>query len=165
MPLPSLPLGAVPLLSAAAGAVEVDINPTLVLMQLAVVTVLMLVLKPFLFDPLLAVFERRESLVEGTQHKARSLDDQAADIKLKVDEQLTRVTTGAAEERDKARAQAAARDAEVLAKTRAEVAKILDQGRRQLATDEATLDASLRASTDELARDVASRVLGREVAS
>ena len=85
MPLPSLPLGAVPLLSAAAGAVEVDVNPTLVLMQLGVVTVLMLVLKPFLFDPLLAVFERRERMVEGTQHEARDLDDKAADIKLQVD--------------------------------------------------------------------------------
>lgn len=161
----SLPLGAAPFLSAAAGAVEVDVNPSLVLMQLGVVTVLMLVLKPFLFDPLLAVFERRERMVEGTQHEARKLDDEAADIKLEVDGQLNRVTTAASEERDRARAKAATRDSEVQAKTRNEVAQILDQGRRELALEEAALDATLRASQDELVRDVTSRVLGREVAS
>lgn len=160
----SLPLGA-PLLSAAAGAVEVDVNPTLVLMQLGVVTVLMLVLKPFLFDPLLAVFERRERMVEGTQHEARKLDDEAADIKLEVDGQLSRVTAAATEERDRVRVQAATRDAEVLSKTRAEVTQILDQGRRELALQEAALDASLRAGQGELASDVVTRVLGREVAS
>ena len=160
----SLPLGVSPFLSAAAGAVEVDVNPTLVLMQLGVVTVLMLVLKPFLFDPLLAVFERRERMVEGTQHEAHKLDDKAADIKLEVDGKLARVTTSASEERDRMRSQATTRDAEVLAKTRTEVAQILEQGRRNLALEEAALDATLRAETGELARSVASRVLGREVA-
>lgn len=164
MTLPSLTLGAAPLLSAAAGAVEVDINPTLVLMQLGLVTVLMLVLKPFLFDPLLSVFEKREHMVEGTVHEAQALDDQAADLKLQVDAKLGEVTRTAAEERDKLRAEGARREAEEMAKTRAEVATIIDQGRRDLSLEAASLEASLQGELNDLSRDVASRVLGREVA-
>lgn len=163
MTLPSLSLGTAPLLNAAAGAVEVDINPTLVLMQLGLVTVLMLVLKPVLFDPLLAVFEKREGMVEGTLKQARDLDDKAADIKLQVDARLGEVIKVASEERDKLRNEAARRDAEALAKTRAEMASILEQGRRELSFEAAALEASLRGEVSALSREVASRVLGREV--
>jgi F-type H+-transporting ATPase subunit b len=163
MTLPSLSLGTAPLLNAAAGAVEVDINPTLVLMQLGLVTVLMLVLKPVLFDPLLAVFEKREGMVEGTLKQARDLDDKAADIKLQVDARLGEVIKVASEERDKLRNEAARRDAEALAKTRAEMASILDKGRRELSFEAAALEASLRGEVSALSREVASRVLGREI--
>ncbi len=163
MTLPSLPLGAAPLLNAAAGAVEVDINPTLVLMQLGLVTVLMLILKPFLFDPLLSVFEKREHMVEGTLHTARELDDKAADLKLQVDAELEKVTRVAFEERDKLRNEASKRDAEALAKSRAEATTILEKGRRDLSLEAAALEASLRGEMGDLSRDVASRVLGREV--
>jgi F-type H+-transporting ATPase subunit b len=163
MTLPSLSLGTAPLLNAAAGAVEVDINPTLVLMQLGLVTVLMLVLKPVLFDPLLAVFEKREGMVEGTLKQARDLDDKAADIKLQVDARLGEVIKVASEERDKLRNEAARRDAEALAKTRAEMASILEKGRRELSFEAAALEASLRGEVSALSREVASRVLGREV--
>lgn len=163
MTLPSLSIGTAPLLSAASGAVEVDINPTLVLMQLGLVTVLMLVLKPMLFDPLLAVFEKREGMVEGTLKEARELDDKAATLKLKVDAELDKVTKVVTEERDKLRSEAARRDAEALAKTRAEVAEILEKGRRELSFEAAALETSLRGEVSALSRDVASRVLGREV--
>jgi F-type H+-transporting ATPase subunit b len=163
MTLPSLSLGTAPLLNAAGGAVEVDINPTLVLMQLGLVAVLMLILKPMLFDPLLSVFEKRERMVEGTLKEARELDDKAADLKLKVDAELDKVIKVAAEERDKARSEAARRDAEALARTRAETAAILDTGRRELAAEAMTLETALRNEVNTLSRDVASRVLGREV--
>lgn len=163
MTLPSLSLGTAPLLNAAAGAVEVDINPTLVLMQLGLVAVLMLVLKPMLFDPLLSVFEKRERMVEGTLKEARELDDKAADLKLKVDAELDKVIKVATEERDKARSEAARRDAEALARTRQETAAIIEKGRRDLALEAAALEATLRGEVNTLSRDVASRVLGREV--
>lgn len=165
MTLPSLPFGLAPMMSAAAGAVEVDVNPTLVLIQLGLVAALMLVLKPLLFDPLMSVFEKRERMVEGTQKEAIALDDKAADIKLKVDGELEKVTRVATDERDKLRSEAARRDAEALAKTRTEVAAILDKGRRDLTLEAAALEASLRGSVSDLSHDVATRVLGREVSS
>jgi F-type H+-transporting ATPase subunit b len=123
----------------------------------------MLVLKPVLFDPLLAVFEKREGMVEGTLKQARDLDDKAADIKLQVDARLGEVIKVASEERDKLRNEAARRDAEALAKTRAEMASILEKGRRELSFEAAALEASLRGEVSALSREVASRVLGREV--
>lgn len=163
-PFSSLVLGSAPLLNAAGSAVEVDINPSLVLMQLGVVTVLMFVLKPLLFDPLLKLFEARENLVEGTLRKARELDEKAANLKLKVDGKINDAKKVAAEERDKVKAEAQRQDAAELARTRAEVASILDEGRRNLALESAALDAALRGDVTATSRDVASRVLGREVA-
>lgn len=163
MTLPSFSLGTAPLLNAAAGAVEIDINPTLVLMQLGVVAVLMLILKPMLFDPMLSVFEKRERMVDGTIKQARSLDDKAADLKLKVDAELGKVIKVAAEERDKVRGEATRRDAEALAKTRAEVATILEKGRQELSNEASSLKSSLQSEVGMLSREVASHVLGREV--
>lgn len=156
-------LGHARLLSAA-GGVEVDINPYLVLLQLGLVTGLMLVLKPLLFDPLLKLFEERERKVDGARAEARSMDDKAADIKLRLDAERERVHREAAAERDKLRAEAARIEASEMAAAKAEVTELLDNGRKRLREETTQLEGQLARDTDSIARDVAARVLGREVA-
>ena len=52
--------------SSAAGGIDVDVDLT-VFGQVALFLVLMLVLKPLLFDPLLKLFEEREKRIEGAR--------------------------------------------------------------------------------------------------
>jgi F-type H+-transporting ATPase subunit b len=157
------PLFAHARLLSAAGGVEVDINPTLVLLQLAVVTGLMLVLKPLLFDPMLALFEEREKRVDGARAEARKMDDEAASILRKYETEIDKVRRAASEERDKVRAEAQKIEARELAEARRESAEILETGRAKIADEASRVATELSTATPEFARSIASRVLGREV--
>jgi F-type H+-transporting ATPase subunit b len=150
-------------LLSAAGGVEVDINPYLVLLQLALVTGLMLVLKPILFDPLLSLFEERERRVEGARQAAHGMDDKAADILRRLESERDRVHREAAAERDKRRAEAQRIEAQEMAEAKREVGEVLDKGRARLQAEATTLGAELGEQTGGIARDIAGRVLGREV--
>lgn len=147
----------------AGGAVEVDINPTLVLVQFAIITVLLLVLKPMLFDPLLALFEAREKRIDGARAEARKMDDKAADILRKYDGEIQKMHRTASESRDALRGEAQKLEAAELSAAKEEAATILEAGRKKVAAESAELGAKLEITERELARDIATRVLGREV--
>lgn len=164
MPFPMLEnafFRAAPLLSG--GGIEVDISPTLMLIQFGVISTLVVVLKPLLFDPLLAVLEEREKRVDGARAEARKMDDEAADLLLKYEGEIQKVHRIASEERDKVRAAAQKVEAAEMAEARAESQAIVERGRAHLATERERLLGELAASETDLARQIAGRVLGREV--
>lgn len=152
------------LLLSGGSAVEVDVNLPLVLVQLGVVAGLTFFLKPVLFDPLLALFEERERRVEGARKEAREMDDQAAELLLKYESELKEVHQKAGAERDKVRVAAQAVEAREMAEARKEAQSILEAGRSTMETQRAEVEQKLRAGEGELAKQIASRVLGREVA-
>jgi F-type H+-transporting ATPase subunit b len=154
--------GSFGLLSAAA-SVEVDVNPQLVLTQLVLLTLLFLILKPLLFDPLIKVFEARDRRIAGARKQAREMDDEAADLLRKYEAQLADVHRVAAEERDKVRAEVQREEARILEEARKESQELLDKGRAKLREEGQALEFALGQSSTEIARDVAARVLGREV--
>ena len=59
------------------GGVTVDLDLTLVV-QLGFFLVLLFVLKPTLFDPMMRLFEEREKRIEGTRHEATKEDERSA---------------------------------------------------------------------------------------
>jgi F-type H+-transporting ATPase subunit b len=159
MPLPLL-------LSAGASggsAVDVDINPGLVALQLVLLALTWLVLKPLLFEPLLSLYEEREKRVDGARAEARRMDDQAAEMLRKYEKEIEQVHRVAAEERDRLRAEAQSLEAHSLDEARAEVGAVLEQGRRAIADELGSVEAALAKDVDPLARSVAAQVLGREV--
>lgn len=152
------------LLSAGAGGgVEVDINPGLVALQLVLLALTWLILKPLLFDPLLSLYEEREKRVDGARAEARRMDDQAAEMLRKYEKELEQVHRAAAEERDRMRAEAQSLEARSFEETRTEVGAVLEKGRRAIAEEVRTVETSLAKDVDPLARSVAAQVLGREV--
>jgi F-type H+-transporting ATPase subunit b len=155
-------LGHARLLSAGS-AVDVDLNPALFLIQFGIITGLLVVLKPMLFDPLIALFEEREKRIDGARAEARRMDDAAADILRKYDGEIQKVHRAAAEERDRLRAEAQSVEAKEMGEAKAESNAILDTGRKKLAAEAAELETKLKIVEKDLARDIASRVLGREV--
>ena len=156
-------LGHARLFNAAGGAVEVDINPKLVLVQFAIITVLLLVLKPMLFDPLLALFEAREKRIEGARAEARKMDDRAADILRKYDGEIQKVHRAAADERDRLRAEAQKLEAAEMTEAKTETTAIVESGRKKLAAHASEMETTLKVAELDLTRDIAARVLGREV--
>jgi F-type H+-transporting ATPase subunit b len=144
------------------GGVNLDLDLTFVV-QMAAFTVLVLILKPLLFDPLLKLFEERERRTEGAKLLARKMDERAGEILRQYETELENVRRAAAEEREKLRAEGQRLEAQILHEARADVAKVLEQGKAKIESERRANRAELAAKTQDIAREIAARVLGREV--
>jgi F-type H+-transporting ATPase subunit b len=147
---------------APAAAVAIDFDRT-VLLQMALFTVLIFVLKPLLFDPVLHVFALREERTEGERARARKLQEQAGQLLREYERALERVSGEAAKERERVHAETARLEAEILHEAREATAKISEEGRRKVQQEVNAIRFQLGKESERLARDVAARVLGREV--
>ena len=148
----------------AEGAVTVDLDLSL-FVQLGFFLVLLLVLKPTLFDPMLRLFEEREKRIEGTRHKATKEDEKSATALAKTEVILNKARDAGAAERDALRAEGLKREAELMSQVRAQTAQTLERGRAEIGREAEIARTQLTADARTIAREIASRVLGREVAS
>jgi F-type H+-transporting ATPase subunit b len=149
--------------NSASGGVNLDFDLTF-LVHLAAFAALVMILKPLLFDPLLKLFEERERRTEGAKLLARKMDEKAGELLQRYETELEAVRRTAAQERERLRAEGAKLEAQILAEARAEVTRLVEQGREKLEAERRALRAELRTRGGDIAREIASRVLGREVA-
>lgn len=150
------------LLAAAPQAINVDVDLTFVV-QLVLFVALTLILKPILFDPMLKLFEEREKRIDGAKLQARKIDEKSASALGKYEAEMARARAAAGADRDKIRAEAVKREQDILATVRASSQKVLDDGKRAVHAEAERVRVTLRAEAGTMARDLASRVLGREV--
>ncbi len=151
-------------LGVAPQAINVDVDLTFVV-QTVLFIALTLVLKPVLFDPMLKLFEEREKRIDGAKLQARKIDEKSAGALAEYEAQIARARATASAERDKIRSEALKREHEILGEVRASTAKVLDEGKRAAQAEAQKTRAALRAEAVGMARELASRVLGREVQS
>jgi F-type H+-transporting ATPase subunit b len=145
------------------GGVTLDFDMTFVL-QMVIFAVFVIIMKPLLFEPLMKLFEERERRTEGAKVLARRMDERAGELLRRYESELDAVRRTAAEERDKIRAEAQRLEAKILAEARAEAAKFIDEGKKKLDVEKKTLRSELAQHAPQIAKDIASRVLGREIA-
>jgi F-type H+-transporting ATPase subunit b len=145
-----------------AAAISVDFDLTF-LAQFVLFATFIVVLRPLLFDPLLRVFEEREKRTEGAKLEAREMDAKAGDLLTRYEAELEKVRREASIERDKLRDETKALEAKIMAEARAESARILDTGKARITAEVEQLRKELRDGQPQLAAEIASRVLGREV--
>ncbi len=150
------------ILATSGGGVDVDFDVTM-LVQVVFFLVLLAVLKPMLFDPMLKLFEERERRIEGAKIKARKIDEESAGALTKYEAAMQKARSSANLERDKLRAEGAKIENEILARVRASTAATLAEGRSRILDQVTAARASLKGDVALLAKDVAARVLGREV--
>jgi F-type H+-transporting ATPase subunit b len=155
-------LGAPILAAAGGGGVAIDFDRTVVL-QMALFALLVVVLKPLLFDPMLRVFEERERRTEGARAEARRMQERAGELLRKYEAELERIQRAAAAEREQLRQETARLEAEILKSARDATTRILEDGRRRVETEVQRIRFDLGQQSEVIARQAASRVLGREV--
>lgn len=147
---------------AAPQAITVDVDWTFVV-ALVLFVVLMLVLKPLLFDPMLALFEERERRIEGAKVLARKIDEKSTTALATYEAAISKARGAANAERDKIRAEGLAKEQQILGGVRVETAKTIEQGKLAAHRDAERVRAALQSQSGGIARELASRVLGREV--
>ncbi|NOU34538.1 MAG: H(+)-transporting ATPase [Polyangiaceae bacterium] len=148
--------------SASEGAIDVDLDLT-VFVQVGLFIVLLLVLKPVLFDPMLKLFEERERRIEGARAEGLKLDRASAEAQAKYEAAMQKARGVANQERDKLRAEGTKAENEILAEVRTETAKTMDDGRNRLRGEVALARQELDREAASLGAELATRVLGRQV--
>lgn len=142
--------------------IRVDVDWTF-LVALVLFVVLLVVLKPLLFDPMLALFEERERRIEGAKLQARKIDEKSTTALATYEAEISKARGAANAERDTIRAQGLAREQQILGGVRVETAKTIEQGKLAANREAERVRAALKAQSGGIARELASRVLGREV--
>ncbi len=149
---------------AGGGGVSMDLDKS-VLIQMVVFALLVVVLKPLLFDPVLKVFALREERTDGAKAKARHLQERAGELLRKYEGELERVTQVAAEERERIRAETAKLETEILREAREATNRTIDEGRKRIQEEVNAIRFQLGRESERLAHEITNRMLGREVRS
>jgi F-type H+-transporting ATPase subunit b len=146
----------------ASGGVVMDIDRTL-FVQMAVFVMLILVLSPMLFKPVLRLFEERERRTEGARSAAREMQDKAEDLLHRYQAKLDEVKRAAQAERDRLRNETLRLEAEIVERARQSNTRIVEHGRQQIETELGTIRRDLDAYSQKIAKEIGASVLGREV--
>lgn len=144
----------------ASAAPVVDIDGT-IFIQAGIFLLLMAVLHPMLFRPWLQARERREGAITGTQQAAGELRAEAERVGADYDARLADVRGRAAAIRSEAIKAADAERTRRLADSRTAANTDLQALRDRLASQAEAARATLSARVDELAGDIAAKILGR----
>jgi F-type H+-transporting ATPase subunit b len=112
----------------------------------------------------LGLFAEREKRTDGAKAAAREMQERAGELLRKYEHEIEKVERVAAEERDKMRTETARLEAEQMREARELAAKIVEEGRSRIEEEIHEIRFDLGRDSERLARDIASRVLGREIA-
>lgn len=141
----------------------IDIDGT-VFVQFGLFLILWLVANKLLFQPYLQLRERRKAGIEGARAESERMTAQA-DAKLAdYEKQLAAARSRANDEGRKVRAEAAAHEKDVTDKARAEAQQSIDEATTKMRAETEAARAQLMPQADAIARSIASKLLGREVA-
>lgn len=151
-----------PLASALLSGSSIDLDATF-FVSLALFFGVFFMLRAMVFKPMLALFDAREQAIDGAKADADRLMKEAGTAGQHFEEELRKVRLQAQKERDAMRSDALRREREILDAVRVETEKSVADADAKLASDAETLRRDLRARVPGLAKEMASKLLQREV--
>lgn len=152
-----------PIVSLAGGHPLIDIDLT-VIVQFVLFLVLFVIANKFLFQPYLQLRERRKAGIDGARVEAERMTAEA-DAKLaNYEKSLAAARDRANEEGRTVRAAAAAEQTRLTTEARNAAQKAINEAEAAMRKDTEAARAQLMPQADALARTLASKLLGREVA-
>ena len=140
----------------------IDLDGT-IWIQLGLFAVAFFVFKPLIFRPMVALFEARENAIEGAKLEALRLQDEASAESEEFEDEMRRLRLQAGEERDRLRAEGKRLERTVLDRVREETDRQLSEADAKLKTEAAKLRTEIDQSIPPLAKQIASKMLNREV--
>jgi F-type H+-transporting ATPase subunit b len=152
-----------PIVSLAAGHPLIDVDGTVVV-QFVLFLALFAVANRFLFQPYLALRERRRAGIEGAREEAERMTAEADARLAEYERQLAVARERAGDEGRKIRLEGAAHEREVTGAARASAQKAFEQAQATMRRETEAARAQLIPQADALAKAMSSKLLGREVA-
>ncbi|PLX88863.1 MAG: hypothetical protein C0618_02940 [Desulfuromonas sp.] len=126
--------------------------------------VLLAVLNKLLYRPLLNILEQRRSTIDGSHQKAEDLQVEIEEKMARYQQQLSDAKAAASKERNALKQTALAEESTVLAEANKKAAGRLQEIKSQVAVEADAAGKTLRADAADLAGQIATKVLGRQLA-
>jgi F0F1-type ATP synthase membrane subunit b/b' len=140
-----------------------DLDVTLALQAFIVLTVLV-TLGPLLFNPMLELLELREKNIAGAKQESIQLVAETKAKETELQNQLEGARRSALGERQRMLNEAKEAERGLLDKARTEAMAKIETARAALKTSEANVRGQLQASGKDLAKQIATKILSRDVA-
>ena len=144
------------------GGSIIDLDGT-VFVQLGMFFIAFVVLYALVFKPMVAVLEAREQAIDGAKDEAKHLEHEVKEKAAAFESELRRVRSSSSEERERLRAEGQELERKLLERVRTETTTLVTEARERLDVEAKTARSELTAGRPELARQIASAVIGREV--
>lgn len=152
---------ALPTLAAAHPIIDIDGT---VFVQFLLFLVLLWVANKWLFQPYLKLRERRKEGIDGARAEAERTTAQADSKLADYEKQLATARNRANEEGRKVRAEAAANEKTTTDTARAAAQKSIDEATAKMRAEAEAARLQLLPQANAIAKQIASKLLGREVA-
>lgn len=140
----------------------ISINLTL-FVQMGVFLAVLVILNRFLFQPILQTFDERARRVEDAKSQARSLEAETARQVAAYQGQIQEARSEGELMREGMRRTASTESENLIRRAREETGDMLGELKERIAREYREASATLKAEAQGMAREVAVRVLGREV--
>lgn len=147
-----------------AGGSLIDIDGTM-LVQLAIFFLMFFILKAFLFDPVMKLFDAREEAIEGARRDAKNVHGDAKEKENEYNSRMREMRTEATLERERLRAEGLKLEATLVSRVKDETTEQVESANQRLDQEAAAVRAELKNSVNVLAREIAGKLLRREVSS
>jgi F-type H+-transporting ATPase subunit b len=144
------------------GGSIIDLDGT-IFVQLAIFFLAFFILRSLVFKPMMQLFDAREEAIDGARREAKELVREAEEKGASFEGEMHDVRREAGEERDKLRAEGMRLEREMLEKVRAETAQTLSAAEEKMQKEADQVRTEMKTQVPLLARQIASRLLGREV--
>lgn len=146
----------------AGGGSIIDLDGTF-LVHIVIFFATLLLLRSLVFKPMVALFQAREDAIDGARAEAREMQKDAAQKADAFEEEMRQVRIDAGAERDKLRQEGVRLERAILEKVRKETQASVAAAEARLDQEAARLRRDIQQSVPVLARDMAQKLLGREV--
>jgi F-type H+-transporting ATPase subunit b len=144
------------------GGSVIDLDGT-VFVQLVIFAIAFFLLRALVFKPVMAVFDAREQAIDGEKANARKMEEDAVAKRDQFEVEIRKVRERANEEREKMRAEGQKVAREAAEKAREQSEKLLAESRQKLDAESARVRGEVKAVIPNLARQIAGKLLEREV--
>ncbi|MEJ2196965.1 MAG: ATP synthase F0 subunit B [Desulfuromonadales bacterium] len=132
-------------------------------LQFANFMILMVVLNALLFKPLRAALQARREAIESSKAKVHDIDEQVQAQIARYEAQLQEARLQGAQERATLRKAGQEEEARILGAANQTAAEKLQTIKEQIQEEAGTARQALRDETEDLAREIAGKVLGRAI--
>lgn len=132
-------------------------------LQFANFMILMVVLNALLFKPLRAALQARREAIESSKTKVHDIDEQVQAQIARYEAQLQEARLQGAQERATLRKAGQEEEARILGAANQTAAEKLQTIKEQIQEEAGTARQALRDETEDLAREIAGKVLGRAI--
>lgn len=144
------------------GGSMIDLDGTF-FVQIGIFFVAFFVLRSLVFKPVMELFDAREAAIDGARQAAKDMELEAETSRAKLEGELKSVRQAANEEREGVRTEAQKLAREQTERARAEAESALTSARAKLDQEAAQVRAQMNALVPNLATQIASKLLGRQV--